>query len=190
MRKLLVLLLCLSLFLGCKKEELNPFLKNSWGWAKAEINGVKWEANACRAYKDDCFIGLFLSNADNSQTYETLRITFQDSLSRLGKHKLSKFITFTFPDTSYVSSSTSYHKQVLGDDDLWCAVYNNLHDADSLQNWVEITEYNEKTKEIKGKFSCNLLIDPKGGNAGVKCKPTDPDTIRIRNGVFHTRITD
>lgn len=185
MRKLLVLLLCLSLFLGCKKEELSPFLKNSWGWAKAEINGVKWEANACRTmyYGTDSLISLGFSNADNYQQYEHIRFAGLKNLT-IGKYYLPQET-----NDPYISPAT-YRVFVRGDNDLDCAIYDNLYDVNYLQNWIEITEYNEKTKEIKGKFSCNLLIDPKGGNAGVKCKPTDPDTIRIRNGTFHTRITN
>lgn len=184
MRYVIFIFAMMVLLQGCKKEELNPFLRNSWGWAKAEVNGINWEANACRAsLLENNYVSLGFHVADNSQSYESIIFNNIALVSEI------YFLPNIYLHESGYPLKPAYMRfMVKGDNDLDCAAYENLHDKDSLQNWVEITEYNEKTKEIKGIFSCNMIINPKGSNAGPKCKPTDPDTIRIRNGVFHTKI--
>ncbi len=174
---ILIFTLMLVVLVGCKKnnEFLDLFGKNWWGQATAEINGKQWSATGCNGFAKGDIISLGFSEVNKQQILNDFTIL---SLPlKLGKQFVPK-------------KSISYDLRVDGDNDLLCAIYDNLHDADSLQNWVEITEYNPQTKEIKGKFSCNMLIDPKGGNAGVKCNPSDPDVLRIRNGVFHTKIVD
>jgi len=189
MKNILALLFLIVVLFGgsCKKQDLSLSpLKYSWGSAKAEVNDTQWQANACRAGispKKSDTIFLELGRADNIQFHELLRFHFLPI--QLGIYYLPD-MQLNLSNTKTKTVGMNFF--IKGDNDLDCAAYENLHDADSLQNWVEITEYNEKTKEIKGKFSCNMIINPKGSNAGPKCKPTDPDTIRIRNGMFHTKI--
>jgi hypothetical protein len=64
-----------------------------------------------------------------------------------------------------------------------CDVY-YIYEPDSLWNYITVTAFNAQTKEIDGTFQATYLIDP----SRMKCKPSAPDTIRIRNGVFHTKI--
>jgi hypothetical protein len=177
MRNIQIVLLLGVILLGarCKKEELSPFRKNSWGNAKTEINGNIWTANVCKTNLNSTrdSVGIVLSNANNNQVFEWLGLGLLPL--RVG--------VYPFP-----SKSLWYGIFIRGDNDLICATYVNSINTDVLEDYVEITEYNEQSKEIKGRFSCNMLINPEGSNAGTKCKPTDPDTLRIRNGVFHTKI--
>ncbi len=184
MKKIIMFFCLMMVFVGCGKKEVNPLWKNFWGSATAEVNGKMWNASGCEAGTSKDSIGISLRVLDDVQTREIFSISAVPF--RLGKQFLPNKISMSGGELK----SAYMDFMVQGDNDLTCAQYGNLHDADSLQNWVDITEYNPQTKEIKGKFSCNLLIDPEGGNAGVRCKPSDPDIIRIRNGVFHTKIVN
>ena len=182
MKKIIMFFCLMMVFVGCGKKEINPLWKNFWGSATAEVNGKVWNANGCEALrrKDSVMIGLSVLD-DIQELFSMPLIPL-----KLGKHFLPNKININGGELK----AAYMYFMVQGDNDLTCAQYGNLHDADSLRNWVDITEYNPQTKEIKGKFSCNLLIDPEGGNAGVRCKPSDLDIIRIRNGVFHTKIVN
>lgn len=65
------------------------------------------------------------------------------------------------------------------DDDVINGFYDPLNAA---HNYVEIYEYNSKTQEIKGRFQITFVRKKRGE------VPVLPDTIRITNGLFHTRI--
>ena len=171
----------MMVFVGCGKKEINPLWKNFWGSATAEVNGKMWNTNGCEALRRNDSVRIGLSVLNDVQASEIFSISSVPL--KLGKHFLTDKIRRNGGELK-----SAYMRFMTEDPDLWCAQYGNLHDADSLQNWVDITEYNPQTKEIKGKFSCNLLRDPEGGNAGERCKPSDPEVIRIRNGVFHTKI--
>ena len=182
MKNIIIFFCLIVVFAGCKKE-VNPLWKFHWGYATADMNDNMWSANGCYAQtngKDS--IGIVFNARDDEQIRESFSVS--SIPLKLGK----QFLPSEISRNGGVLKGTYMRFMVDGDDDLTCAQYGNLHDADSLQNWVDITEYNPQTKEIKGKFSCNLLRDPEGGNAGERCKPSDPEVIRIRNGVFHTKI--
>jgi hypothetical protein len=78
---------------------------------------------------------------------------------------------------------TSLYNTLSDDGDVICDVY-YIYEPDSLWNYITVTAFNAQTKEIDGTFQATYLIDP----SRMKCKPSAPDTIRIRNGVFHTKI--
>ena len=67
------------------------------------------------------------------------------------------------------------------DGDVVCHVFHVL-EKDSFNNWVRITKYNEKTKEFSGEFSVTYIKTEECATFSY------PDTIRIRNRVFHTKI--
>lgn len=56
-----------------------------------------------------------------------------------------------------------------------------LFNSDS--NYFEITNFNDATGEITGNFSVNFVTNDSTG-----IDPLAPDTIRIRNGLFHARL--
>ncbi|MGG7666324.1 hypothetical protein [Dyadobacter sp. BHUBP1] len=55
----------------------------------------------------------------------------------------------------------------------------------SEDNYIQINSYNAKTQEIKGSFQLTLA------NARIsRSSDVLPDTLRLRNGRFHTRIIE
>jgi hypothetical protein len=59
---------------------------------------------------------------------------------------------------------------------------NSYYTVDSEDNYIQIDTYNSKTKEIWGSFQLTLAIyRPRYSDAL-------PDTLRFRNGRFHTKI--
>ncbi|MDO6389558.1 hypothetical protein Q4E40_05435 [Pontibacter sp. BT731] len=56
----------------------------------------------------------------------------------------------------------------------------------AVDNYVTITSFNEKTREVKGEFQVTLVFD----QLDNRNDPTAPDTIRFTNERFHTKIND
>ena len=64
------------------------------------------------------------------------------------------------------------------EDDVGCDYY-HVYEADSLNNWIQITKEVNNYGEIWGEFSVTYLKE-----SGCPDSPY-PDTVRIRNGTFH-----
>lgn len=55
---------------------------------------------------------------------------------------------------------------------------------DSSENYIEITSWDEEKGEFRGKFQTNFIIDTNYPINDINA----PDTIRISNGEFYTRL--
>jgi len=161
-------------FLSCEKENESLY----WGEVSAVKNDIKW-AGKIKAVKSkfaDSKVEITIKTFDEQNvSLETLG--FYKVPSKVGRYELSR--TFNQPP----------------DDSLVGALYANGYDdevydfyeiaEDDSTSYLEITDYNEKTAEIKGNFNLILWRDttlPGAWNA--------PDSIVFSNGVFHTRIRD
>ena len=94
---------------------------------------------------------------------------------QLGMYKLS-LASSQPPDDSLVGA-----KYFHGYDDELYDIY-NIPENDST-SYLEITEFNEKKGELRGKFNVTLYRTLAGSWNG-------PDTLVFTNGVFHTRLDE
>lgn len=167
-----------------------PRLPN-WGYLTAEMNGADWSKTYSNAYQvthgavsyldepQGVFYGLVsvLYNEAGANRQELLfqKIPF---FPQTGRHKLISCNPFVGCESSQepqVGLHTSLSDgDVLGD---------SYYTVDSEDNYIQIDNYNEKNKEIKGSFQLTLANAriPRSSNAL-------PDTLRFRNGRFHTKI--
>ncbi len=182
---LIVATFLLFVFAKCKKDELEPE-GNFFGYAKAEINGIPMNFNKANG-------GLLYNLSDsisvNLEKWNGLVLTESISIQKIYKwSNLSQKIYKYDYSAIKINKLSSGYVTLRDDGDVICDVY-NVYEPDSLQNYITITSYNSQTNEIKGRFQVTYLIDSsRVANRGRKCRPTAPDTIRIRNGEFLTKI--
>lgn len=167
-------------FAKCKKKVPEPDTKY-FGYAKAEINGVIVNYNKVNGrllYNLEDSISLNLEKWDGLILKQAIGIQKIFKLTNL----LQRIYQYDYTATRIEKLSSSYYT-LRDDGDVLCDIY-NVHQPDSLQNHVTITSYNSQTKEIWGTFQATYLID----TTRLKCRSNAPDTIKIRNGEFYTKI--
>lgn len=176
MRYIIVLFISFGILgLKCKKD---PYADIYFGNGNATVNGNTIYFNKARA-------NLINSNPDS------ISIGLEKWEGGIKKEGISFFrvkVSNNIPQTTHKAVNglnllISNYVTVIADGDVVCDFYNIL-EADSAQNYITITSYNSTTKEIRGIFQGTYLIDPNR----TKCNPAAPDTIRIRNGEFYTKI--
>ncbi len=184
MRLYPIIFLIILLFVGCKKENENMFLKNFSGKSDLLFNNLKTNRFRVRAssYKDDAKkVSISFLYAIND-LYNREAFGFDGvKLDNLNQQKIFLLdrgdVSLPFNPEKVMSSFGT-----LSDDgDVLCHTYDVL-EVDSLNNWVKITKYNPQTKDISGEFSVTYIKTRECATFSY------PDTIRIRNGVFHTKI--
>ncbi|MBK8923611.1 MAG: hypothetical protein IPM81_19315 [Saprospirales bacterium] len=82
--------------------------------------------------------------------------------------------TFIQTDDGLVGSHYFFN-----DDDFLLGYYDVL-EADS-SSFMTILSYDTVTREVKGTFEATYIVKQRP-------YPGAPDTIRLRNGVFHTKV--
>jgi len=169
---LIVTVLMLSLA-ACDKtppvEDDSPY----WGTTDAMINGEQWSGEP-----------FSFVNINHGNGYEIII----DSLDKYGIRRASLSfskvpfqpgqypLTNTFPQTD--DGLVGAHYFVL-DDDVILGNYAVLESDSS--SFITLTSYDSISKELKGVFDITFIVDNRP-NASY------PDTIRFRNGQFHTRL--
>ena len=167
-----------------------PRLPN-WGYLTAEMNGADWSKTYSNAYQVTHGV---VSNLDEPQgvSYDLISILYNESSARrqefifqnipfspyTGRHKLVTCPPNTECETSDKPQVALF--ELLSDGDV---AGDSFYTVDSEDNYIQIDSYNPKTKEIKGSFQLTLANAriPRSSNAL-------PDTLRFRNGRFHTKI--
>ena len=187
----------LMLSIGCKIIDAIidpagplPRLPN-WGYLTAEMNGEDWSKTYKNAYQvthgivsyadepQGVFYGLItiLHNEAGARRQELI---FQNIpfFPKTGRHKLVSCNPYVGCESSDKPIVALF--ELLSDGDVSGDLF---YTADSEDNYIQIDSYNEKTNEIKGSFQITLANarTPRSSNAL-------PDTLRFRNGRFHTRI--
>ena len=170
--------LCLFLFAGCKKDSTEPE-GNYFGYAKAEINGVTVNFNKARAallYNLDDSISVIFEKWDGLLLKESI------DMQKIYKRTTNPQRVYKYQNNiNRIQRLSSAYYTLSNGGDVICDVYDN-YEPDSLQNYITITSFNPQTNEIRGTFQATYLIER------PKCRPAAPDTIRIRNGEFYTKI--
>ncbi|MDQ6758199.1 MAG: hypothetical protein M3004_14850 [Bacteroidota bacterium] len=171
---------CLSIFIFAKCKK-NPPEEQYYGYAKAEINGTMINFNKVK--------GILLYALEDSIALSFERwdgLILRESISILkifkGTNAAQRIYKYDYSVNRLARLSSGYYT-FRDDGDVGCDTY-NIYEPDSSQNKIIITSFNSQTKEIKGTFQATYLID----QTRPKCRLSAPDTIRIRNGEFYTKI--
>lgn len=175
-----VIISCFLIFIfaTCKKD---PLEEKYFGYAKAELNGTVVNFNKVH--------GALFYNSEDSPSVSLERwdgLVLKESITIMKMFKVTNIAQrihkYDYTVARLVKLSSAYDT-FRDDGDVGCDKY-NVYEPDSLQNYITITSFNSQTKEIKGTFQATYLID----QSRPKCRTTAPDTIRIRNGEFYTKI--
>jgi hypothetical protein len=179
MKKTLIYIAFFSIFWACKKEEtFDEF--GFLGEGQALVNGVEWKAKAgatsaiSTVYcQDTCLIGIVLENLDSDGILRSKIV-----LNFFEKEEGRTICNYVKPTWTRAKNKITYYAQ---SDDVFTGAY-YITKKDS-SNFLEITKLDEKTWDIEGNFEATVVRDslftPKG---------FAPDTIKIRNGFFRSRV--
>lgn len=172
----LLLLIALILFISCKKNP-NPVEEPSkfWGEASATINGTPWAAQPI-AWVNLIYKNNWLFSIASFDQAGILR----ESLSVIK-------VPFTPGTYPIVNSDPQINDSLVGADftyweaDLALGLYKVLESDSS--SFVTVDSYDSTTKELRGKFDITFIV-------AHRPYPGAPDTLRVRNGVFHTKVRE
>ncbi len=173
MKNMMIIMLCMIAiaFSACrKKDKTEP----SKGEVQCEYNGVSWVPDLVVFTNDNPYnvegnLYFKIIKSNNNVRKEFLY------LSNISKTLFKQKLYSGFTDSD---STTSHYFTNDLEEDAGCDYY-QVYEADSLNNWVQITKEINDYGEIWGKFSVTYLKE-----TGCPGSPY-PDTVRIRNGAFH-----
>jgi len=133
---------------GCAKEKTTevPAPNNFFSECTVNFNGVNRSATDCSSSINPYYNKLRI-NIKLSENESLGILNFENNIGEIQR------IPGNNPNLS--ERLSVYYSKV--DLDVICDVY-NLNSPDSLQNWIQVTQYDSITKEIWGKFSANLKI--------------------------------
>jgi hypothetical protein len=156
--------------LSCQKED------NYWGTISAQKNGISWSAKirATTSNSDDSKIEIIINILDQDEVVlETLGFYKVPRLA--GRYFLSPTFHFSMDNSLVWSFYTNGYQDQLYD--------TYLPAPQDSTSYLEITEFNGKNEELRGRFNLTVWPDIKGSwNA--------QDSIVFSHGEFHTKIRD
>lgn len=167
---LLITILLMIFTAACKKDNLII----TSGSCSATINGQNWTANYVKAGKTDSTIAFMaqiqkLNEFKEPYPYDILDIHIMKNKGKQIVGEISTVPYAYFYTAIEQGHATNERFEVL--------------EADTENNWVQITEESNDYKEIKGKFSLTLIKTSTGIDPNRY-----PDTLRIRNGEFSVTL--
>lgn len=167
-----------------------PRLPN-WGCLTADLNGTDWSKTYKNAYQVSHGVVSYL-DVPQGVSYDLISILYNEAGARrqelifqnipfaphTGRHKLISCNPYAGCESSNKPQAALF--ELLSDGDV---AGDSYYTVDSEDNYIQIDSYNAKTQEIKGSFQLTLANAriPRSSNAL-------PDTLRFRNGRFHTKI--
>lgn len=176
-RKLLIGIASLIL-IGCKKD---PAKGVYYGTASAIFNGKAWNAGTVRSNINvPCYKGKlgFEFNVYNKQGFLRETLSFEKIPIAKGTYSINP-LNYNDPlckDTV----ATALYGTSQDHGDVALDFYNVIPSPD---NYFTINNYNERTKELTGSFEVTFKIT-------TRQDPNSPDTIRVSNGRFYTKILE
>ena len=174
MKNKYIILFCILLLEFCNKKTDTPHTPSEyWGETSSVKNGMDWTGHPYAV------VNINHGNGWN---------IFFDSLDEFNIRKES-FVIYKVPFVSgtYPVGNTpiQINDSLVGagfyyvDDDVLFGTYKILESDSS--SFVTVESYDTLSKEIKGRFDLTFIVD-------IKPFVDAPDTIRLRNGVFHTKV--
>lgn len=164
------------IFTGCKKD---PDKGLYFGSATATLNGKAWKAGKVRCgINIPCYKGKlgFDFIVFNQEGFKRESLSFGKIPIAKGTYSVNpqNYNDLVCRDTVALGGySTSQDEG-----DVALDYYNPIASAN---NYFTITNYNERTKELWGSFAVSFKIS-------TRRDPNSPDTIRVTNGNFYTKI--
>ena len=176
MKHFLFLMLWATIFFSCKKDPV-PVVEPSpyWGESSATINGKAWAAWPSAwvnlIHKNNWFIVI-----DSFDRFNILR-----------QGLTLKKVPFTPGIYPVVNAAPQLNDSLVGADftyweaDLALGYYTVLESDSS--SFVTLESYDPTTKELRGTFDLTFIVSHRPYTGA-------PDTLRVRNGRFHTKVRD
>jgi len=177
-RHILLICIIISFFIGCKKD---PDKGKYYGTASATFNGKAWQSGKVRCIiTKQCSYGKLGFQFQVYNQYNELReeMIFFKIPSAVGTYIINP-LNLNDPLCKDTIPIGSYHT-LQSDGDVALDSYNAIL---SSNNYFKIDNYNERTKELRGSFAVTFKIFSRQD-------PNSPDTIRVSNGSFNTKILE
>ncbi len=176
MKYTLFSLIGIALLISCKKDPA-PVKEPSkfWGEASATVNGEAWAA------QPTAFVNLIYGN-----NWSIVTALFDQSGILRESLELTK-VPFTPGTYPIVNSDPQINDSLVGadftywEDDLALGLYTVLESDSS--SFVTVDSYDSTTRELRGKFDITFIV-------AHRPYPGALDTLRVRNGVFHTKVRE
>lgn len=173
------------------KYDVSP--KNpSWGYLTAKMNGEEWNQTYRKGYQvvqgiiaapgsvAPCKDEFYYLNTElyTDQGFIRQSLTLMKVPIAKGKYKVQPSVL------GYCSDNDSVYGIFYTMIDDGCVSGDVYKILDSADNFLQIDDYNAKSKEIKGAFQLTFVLEREGADH------TLPDTLRFTSGKFHTKIMD
>ena len=177
MKYVLFSFIAITLCASCKKDPVTPIFTKPypyWGEASATINGKLWTAQPSATV-----------NYIHGHGWDIEIDSFYSGILRqaLGIYKVP-FTPGTYPVINTFPQEDD--SMVGGDLGYWTADQADgrytILESDS-SSFVTMQSYDSITKELRGTFDLTFIVFHRP-------YPSSPDTLRVRNGVFHTKVRD
>jgi hypothetical protein len=193
MNKIRILLLA-TLLAGCRKDSEPAVSRLHWGEIAGEVNGepftrfmsvggpYSYEIYGVSGYDisshpcNDSTFSVMVSRL-NGQGYSRDQLALAKIPRRPGTYRLAGTPANCATDPS-ASASFSTH---LADGDVVNSHYRTLLSED---HWVTVQVYDAASGQVNGTFAVTQVLDERV----APMVPAYPDTIRLRNMVFHTKL--
>ncbi|MFN0174843.1 MAG: hypothetical protein ACKVU0_09375 [Saprospiraceae bacterium] len=171
-----ILALLLFLVAACVKEHL-PTIEELgyWGTTTATKNDIPWVGAPVSFININHGKG-FQIKIDSLDKYGIRRESL--SFSKVPFQPGKNYLVNTFPQID--DGLVGAHYFIL-DDDVILGNY-LLLESDST-SFITLTSFDSTSRELRGTFDVTLIVDHRPD-------PSYPDTIRFRNGQFHTKLKD
>lgn len=166
----------LILLASCGKEPKEPQqIGPHWGEVTTEKNENLWKATAYAAVNNKLADRLdILIDSLDENNFNRERLSFYKVPSVPGTYTV-------FNSSSQVNDSLVGSRFFYVEVDILYGVYKIL-EADS-SSFITLTSYDPVSREVKGTFDVTFIKE-------IKPYPNAPDTIRLRNGKFHTKVIE
>jgi len=178
-RKFYLIFTLLIIGLACKKNKDDI---QYHGTASATFNGKAWQSGKVRCViSTQCYKGKLSIHFHvyNSQGFLRESLGIANIPVAKATYTLNPADLANSRNCNRSDATASYHT-LQDHGDVLLDSYDALPSAD---NYLAIEEYNERTKKLSGRFSVIFKIHRRQD-------PNSPDTIKVTNGRFDTKILE
>lgn len=175
MKAYLLLILIIIISTSCGKDE-NSESEIYNGFAMAKINEEEFNLKpAMKFFPDHNAYGLTIAYHINENVVRK-QLIFAYIAGETSR-QLVRALDSNRKDTLQASYSTR-----LQDGDVLGNIY-KVNELDNIEDYIELTEFNESTGEVIGEFQASFYVD-----TSAIFDLSSPDTITITDGYFETKF--